>query len=131
MCSTPATSRTCSTWATTSSSVAEGAAWSSRYVATNASSASDPGSTPAATAAAEASAYQSRTCSFTNFGTNVTMQTPPLPASRASTSSGTLRGWSQTALAEECENTTGTLETSSACLITSALTWLRSTSIPI
>ena len=59
------------------------------------------------------------------------MQTPPLPASRASTSSGTLRGWSVTARAEEWENTTGTLETSSAWRITSALTWLRSTSMPI
>ncbi len=35
------------------------------------------------------------------------MQTPPLPASRASTSSGTLRGWSHTARAEECEKSTG------------------------
>ena len=35
------------------------------------------------------------------------MQMPPLPASRASTSSGTLRGWSDTARAEECEKITG------------------------
>ena len=37
----------------------------------------------------------------------MTMQTPPLPASRASTSSGTLRGWSHSARAEEWQKITG------------------------
>ena len=58
------------------------------------------------------------------------MQTPPLSARRASTSSGTLRGWSQTARAEECENSTGACVTSSASRMVSADTWERSTSIP-
>ena len=88
-------------------------------------------SIPAAAAATIASAVQSQTSWFTNLGTKVTMQTPPLPASRASTSSGTLRGWVHSARAEEWEKITGTLETSMACRITSALTWLRSTSIPM
>ena len=35
------------------------------------------------------------------------MQTPPLSGSRASTSSGTLRGWSQTARADEWLKMTG------------------------
>ena len=58
------------------------------------------------------------------------MQTPPLPASRASTSSGTLRGWSHTARAEECEKITGASVTSSASRMVSADTCERSTSMP-
>ena len=45
----------------------------------------------------------------TNFGTNVTIAMPPLAGSRSSTSSGMLRGWSQTARAEEWEKITGAL----------------------
>ena len=52
---------------------------------------------PVLTPSSPASRSQSpATAWFTNLGTKVTMQTPPLPASRASTSSGTLRGWSHT-----------------------------------
>ena len=47
----------------------------------------------------------------TNGGTKVTMHTPPLPASDASTSSGTLRGWSQTARAELWLKITGAVVT--------------------
>ena len=39
--------------------------------------------------------------------TNVTITTPPFSAEPCSTSSGTLRGWSQRARAEECEKITG------------------------
>jgi hypothetical protein len=53
----------------------------------------------------------------TKPGTNVTMQTPPLSASRASTSSGTLRGLSQSARAEEWLKITGAAATSSASRI--------------
>ena len=47
-----------------------------------------------------------------------------------STSSGTLRGWSTRAYAEEWEKITGAVETSSASRIVSALTWERSTIMP-
>ena len=67
----------------------------------------------------------------TNGGTNVTMHTPPLPASDASTSSGTLRGWSQTALAELWLKIAGAVATARASRITSADTCERSTNMPI
>ncbi len=66
----------------------------------------------------------------TNFGTNVTIATPPLPGSSSSTSSGTLRGWSHTARADECEKITGATEVASAARIVVAATWDRSTSMP-
>ena len=59
------------------------------------------------------------------------MHTPPLPASRASTSSGTLRGMSQSARALEWEKITGASATSSASRIVSGDTCDRSTSMPI
>ena len=59
------------------------------------------------------------------------MQTPPLPASEASTSSGTLRGWSQTARAELWLKIAGAVATASASRITSAETCERSTNMPI
>src|SRR5262249_32612995 len=62
----------------------------------------------------------------TKPGTNVTMQTPPLSASRASTSSGTLRGLSQSARAEEWLKITGAAATSSASRIVSGDTCDRS-----
>ena len=59
------------------------------------------------------------------------MQTPPLSRSRSSTSSGTLRGWSHTARAEEWLKITGASVTSQGvaawCL---RETCERSTSIP-
>ena len=45
-----------------------------------------------------------------NFGTKVAIATPPFAGSRASTSSGMLRGWSQTAREEEWEKITGATE---------------------
>ena len=66
----------------------------------------------------------------TNFGTNVAIATPPLAGSRSSTSSGMLRGWSQTARAEECEKITGAALTRSASRMVSAATCERSTSMP-
>ena len=48
----------------------------------------------------------------------------------ASTSSGTLRGWSQTARAEECEKITGASVTRSASRMVEGATWERSTSMP-
>jgi len=44
--------------------------------------------------------------------TNVAITIPPLAGIRSSTSSGTLRGWSQMDEALECEKTTGETETS-------------------
>ena len=58
------------------------------------------------------------------------MTTPPLPGTRRRISSGTLRGWSVTARAPECEKITGASATSSAAAIVAGDTWLRSTSIP-
>ena len=74
---------------------------------------------------------QAAASGFTNLGTNVTMQTPPLSRSDSSTSSGALRGLSQTARADECEKTTGTSEARSASRMVPAETWLRSTSMPM
>lgn len=67
---------------------------------------------------------------FTNFGTNVTMHTPPPRAVASSTSSGAFRGLSVTARAELWLKTTGASLTSSASRIVSADTCERSTIIP-
>ena len=56
---------------------------------------------------------------------------PPFAGSRASTSSGMLRGWSQTAREEECEKITGAVEVSSASRMVFAATCERSTSMPL
>ena len=58
------------------------------------------------------------------------MHTPPLTVSRRSTSSGTLRGLSQTARALEWEKITGAADTSSAACMVAADTCDRSTSMP-
>ncbi len=58
------------------------------------------------------------------------MHTPPLSASLPSTSSGTLRGWSVSARADEWEKITGASVASSAARIVVAATWERSTIIP-
>ena len=60
---------------------------------------SDSG-TPSAAAAATISRCASAQAAFTNFGTKVTMHTPPPRAIDSSTSSGALRGLSVTARAE-------------------------------
>src|SRR2546425_4724067 len=44
--------------------------------------------------------------------------------------SGTLRTWSHSARAEECENNTGARDTRMASTIVASETWARSTSIP-
>ena len=58
------------------------------------------------------------------------MTTPPFAGTRRRISSGTLRTWSVTARAPECEKITGASVTSSAAAIVAGETWLRSTSIP-
>ena len=63
-------------------------------------------------------------------GTNVTITTPPFFFTSSSTSSGTLRGTSQIARADECEKITGASATRNASRMVSGETWLRSTSIP-
>ena len=65
------------------------------------------GSWPRPAANALRSVNQSVQSWETKNGTNVTMHTPPLAASRRSTSSGTLRGLSISARAEEWEKITG------------------------
>ena len=59
------------------------------------------------------------------------MHTPPFPGSASSTSSGTLRGTSHSALAEEWLKTTGRVDTRNACRMVSAETCDRSTSTPM
>ena len=66
----------------------------------------------------------------TKEGTKVTMTTPPLAGSRSSTSSGTLRGESQSAYALLCEKMTGAVATCSASRIVSGEVCERSTSMP-
>ena len=86
---------------------------------------------PCSAAAATVSRCASAPAAFTNFGTKVTMQTPPPRAACSSTSSGTLRGLSATARAELWLKITGASLTSSAARIVSAETCERSTIIPI
>ena len=66
----------------------------------------------------------------TNAFTKVTITTPPFAFIFARTESGTLRGWSHTARAEEWEKMTGASETRSASCIVSSEVWERSTSMP-
>src|SRR5450756_3009296 len=87
--------------------------------------------TPTSRAASAASLCHAAAAGEMNLGTNVTMQRPSLSRRVSSTSSGTLRGTSQTARADECENITGTSLTRSAWRIVSAETCERSTSIPM
>ena len=63
-------------------------------------------------------------------GTNVTITTPPFFGSICRTLSGTLRGTSFTARADECEKITGACETRIASSIVSGDTCERSTSMP-
>ena len=77
-----------------------------------------------------AAAVHSTAAGRTNFGTNVTIATPPLAGSRSSTSSGMLRGWSQTAREEEWEKITGATDVTSASRMVVAATCERSTSMP-
>ncbi len=58
------------------------------------------------------------------------MQTPPRPAIVSRTSSGTLRGESHTARADEWLKITGASLVASAARIVVGATWLRSTIIP-
>ena len=63
-------------------------------------------------------------------GTKVIITTPPFFGSWRRTASGTLRGTSVTARADECEKITGAVDTRSASSIVSGDTWLKSTSMP-
>ena len=58
------------------------------------------------------------------------MITPPFFGSICRMLSGTLRGWSFSARASECEKITGACVTRIASAIVSGETWLRSTSMP-
>ena len=60
----------------------------------------------------------------------MTITTPPFAFIFARTASGTFRGWSQSARAEEWEKMTGASETRSASSIVSSETCERSTSMP-
>ena len=118
-------------WSATWASVARGRGWRGLPLGPDAGSwPMSLGSRPRRAASALSPASQSAHSCETNAGTNVTMQTPPLPASRASTSSGTLRGWSQTARALEWEKITGASAASSASRMVAGDTWDRSTSMP-
>ena len=75
----PATSRTCSQCATTSASVAGGWGWSSVHVASKAANRtpSDSGIALLQRRPRPSRGAQSAHAAFTNFGTKVTMHTPP------------------------------------------------------
>ena len=89
-------------WSATCASVDPGRGWPCSHSALMLNSWSRClGSRPRRAASALRPAVQLADSWATKPGTNVTMQTPPLSASRASTSSGTLRGLSQSARAEE------------------------------
>ncbi len=75
-------------------------------------------------------AFHCRTAAEAKEGTKVTITTPPFFGIRRSTSSGTLRGWSSRARAEEWEKITGAAETAIAFFIVSGDTCERSTSMP-
>ena len=64
------------------------------------------------------------------MGMKFTITTPPFLPMRASTSSGTLRTWSLTARALECEKITGASLTSRASCIAFGETCAMSTSMP-
>src|SRR5204863_1398824 len=100
---------TCSIWSATSASVERGGgpAAASRSSFRRANSSGEL----AAANRASTGAHHAATALETNGGTKVTMTTPPFLAIRSRTSSGTLRGWSTSALDEECEKTTGAKET--------------------
>ena len=66
----------------------------------------------------------------TNGALKFSMTTPSFSTSVFSTSSGTFRGWLQTALVLECEKMTGASEILMALRIVSAWTWAMSTAIP-
>ena len=87
-------------------------------------------SMPSRAAASNASTRQAAAASVRNSGTNATMQTPPPVAIAARTSSGTLRGESVRARAQEWLKRTGATATSSAWRMVSVDTWDRSTSMP-
>jgi hypothetical protein len=63
-------------------------------------------------------------------GTKLTITTPPFFGSCRRMASGTLRGTSATARADECEKITGAWATRRASSMVSGETWLRSTSMP-
>ena len=73
---------------------------------------------------------QRRSGSDTNTVTKFTCTTPPLRAMRRRMESGTLRTWSVSARAEECEKITGASVTSSTALIAAGDTCEMSTIIP-
>ena len=60
----------------------------------------------------------------------MTITTPPFSFTSLSTSSGTFRGWSATARADECEKMIGAFVTRSAAFIVCGETCDRSTSMP-
>src|SRR5215216_3415914 len=104
--------------------------WSRSQAASSTAAASSSGSSPVPVRCSLASADQAAQRGETNGGTKVTMQTPPLPASAPRISSGTLRGTSHNARADEWEKITGAAVTRSAARIVAGATWLRSTSMP-
>ena len=93
-----------SMWSQTCSSVARGHRARARADMRASSRAGRPAALPQASLMGR---YHSRVRLQMKGGTKVAMTIPPLPGTRSSTSSGTLRGWSHSAHALECENTTG------------------------
>ncbi len=96
----PATSRTWSTWSASSGTVGGAGAVSTRSRSTGSTSSNERGSPPRdATTSRHSKNHVTQRWLTKNDG-NPIMHTPPLLRSVASTSSGTLRGWSAMARAE-------------------------------
>ena len=127
--STPATRRTCSMWSATSARVADGRGRAASSAVRRRRSAGSLTLAISACASLRA-ARSSAAARDTYAGRKVTITTPPFPVTRRSTSSGTLRGTSVSARADECEKITGASLTRSASSIVSGDTCDRSTSIP-
>ncbi len=99
------------------------------YFASAASYAASPSLTPVSRSNASCQRACSSPCTA-NSEMKLTITTPPFFGTRASTSSGTLRGVGESARALECEKMTGASAMSSTSFIVSADTWEMSTSMP-
>jgi hypothetical protein len=119
-------------WSATSATPHGGHGLAAIQAARAAAQAGPYSSRPAAnrSSSAPSRCCQARHGSVRKPGTNVTITIPPVSRTRASTSSGTLRGWSHSARALEWEKNAGAVDTSSvACMVLGA-TCERSASMP-
>src|SRR5258708_31660030 len=109
----------CWIWSATCASVARGAGFAPRHAIVSRRNAvlSAPRCLLKAATTESCLADQAATVGETNDGTKATITTPPLALRRPRIESGTLRGTSHRARADECEKITGASVTSRASLI--------------